>query len=113
MNKFKEKLLELRKKLIVRMDCQDENEIMAEISKLEEEYLIIPKNKVVPNLYFENVYRIVGYFHRRATFRVCLENAVRREFADCEEIIETVDKNMKTVFCDSLERDEDNGFIRF
>lgn len=112
MNKFKEKLLELRRKLIVRMDCQDENEIMAEISKLEEEYLIIPKSKVVPNLYFENVYRIKGCVNRRATFRACLENAIRSEFANCKEIIETVDKNMKTIFCDSLERDNDDGFIR-
>lgn len=112
MNKFKEKLLKLRQKLAVRMDCLDENEIMVEISKLEEEYLIIPKNKVVPNLYFENVYRIAACVHRRATFRACLESAFRREFADCKEIIETVDKNMKIVFCDSLERDDDNGFIR-
>lgn len=112
MNKFKEKLLELRRKLIVRSDCQEESEIMAEISKLEEEYLIIPKSKVVPNLYFENVYRIKGCVNRRATFRACLESVIRSEFANCKEIIETVDKNMKAIFCDSLERDNDDGFIR-
>lgn len=108
MNKFKEKLHELKAKLAVRSDCQEELTILESVLNEEAQYVIIPMSKFLSGISYktEKSRQFEGCVCRTIEFEVYSKDVVYKTFIKNPSVIEAVDKQLYQNLIDYLESEK-------
>jgi hypothetical protein len=108
MNQFKEKLHELKARLAVRSDCQEELAILESILSEEKQYVIIPTSKFLPCISYktEKSHQFEGCAYRTIEFKVYSKDVVYQAFIENPSVIEAVDRQLYQNLIDYLESEK-------
>lgn len=108
MNKFREKLRELKAKLAVRSDCQEELTILESVLNEEAQYVIIPMSKILSGVSYktEKSRQLEGCVCRTIEFEAYSKDVIYKPYIKNEKVIEAADKELLRALVGYLESEK-------